>query len=94
MFRYFNAMTLPRRNGRLEVCLDPGPDDVHDALVNAAARNGLSLTGYLKLELERVARRSRMAESNTATIRETRDAVAGHVGVSSILDALDEGRAQ
>ncbi|EMY33926.1 hypothetical protein D477_012385 [Arthrobacter crystallopoietes BAB-32] len=70
------------------------PDEVHAALSSAAANSGRSLTVYLKDELELVARRSRIADSNAAVITEVRDRAAGNVSRESILEALDEGRNQ
>ena len=68
------------------------PDDVHDALVDAAAAQGLSLTRYLVRELEHLARRAQMVDANAAVIRQTQAKVRGHVDRDTILTALHEGR--
>ena len=68
------------------------PDDVHDALVDAAAAQGLSLTRYLVRELEHLARRAQMVDANAAVIRQTQAKVRGRVDRDTILTALHEGR--
>lgn len=68
------------------------PDDVHEALVNAAEAHGLSLTRYMLRELEHLARRSEVVHANAAVIRQTQAAVRGHVDRATILAALHEGR--
>jgi uncharacterized protein (DUF1778 family) len=70
------------------------PDDVHDALVNAADAQGLSLTRYMLRELEQLARRSRVVQDNAATIRETQAKVRGRVDRGTVLAALHEGRGE
>ncbi len=68
------------------------PDDVHDALADAAATQGLSLTRYVRRELEQLAERAQIASDNAAVIRQTQAKVRGHVDRDTILDALHEGR--
>ncbi len=68
------------------------PDDVHDALVEAAGAQGLSLTRYMQRELEHLAKRSRAVHANAAVIRQTQAKVRGHVNRDTILAALYEGR--
>ncbi len=68
------------------------PDDVHDALVDAAEAQGLSLTRYMLRELEHLAKRSRAVHANAAVIKETQAKVRGHVDRDAILNALHEGR--
>lgn len=68
------------------------PDDVRDALAAAASSEGLSLTGYVRRELETVARRTQRAQENAATVEETRARVRGAVDRDAILSALDDGR--
>lgn len=68
------------------------PDDVRDALAAAASSEGLSLTGYVRRELETVARRTQRARENAATVEETRARVGGAVDRDVILSALDDGR--
>jgi uncharacterized protein (DUF1778 family) len=68
------------------------PDDVHDALTDAAEAQGLSLTRYMLRELGHVANRARAVEANAAVIRETQSQVRGNVDRDMILTALHEGR--
>lgn len=68
------------------------PDDVHAALIEAAAAQGLSLTRYMLRELEHLADRSRAVQANAAVIRQTQSEVRGHVDRDTILAALHEGR--
>lgn len=68
------------------------PDDVRDALAEAAEAEGLSMTRYVRRELEHLARRSRRVRENEAVIRETQRQVGGPVERASILSALHEGR--
>ncbi len=68
------------------------PDDVHDALTDAAEAQGLSLTRYMLRELGYVAHRARAVQANAAVIRETQSQVRGNVDRDAILTALHEGR--
>ena len=68
------------------------PDEVHEALVDAAAAEGLSLTRYMVRELEHLARRSQVVLANAAVVRETQAKVRGRVDRDVILTALNEGR--
>lgn len=68
------------------------PDDVHDALADAAAAEGLSLTRYMRRELEHLASRAQVVHENAAVIRLTQAKVRGHVDRDTILTALREGR--
>ena len=68
------------------------PDDVHDALVDAAEAQGLSLTRYMLRELEFLAKRAQVVHANAAVIRETQAKVRGRVDRDTILAALHEGR--
>lgn len=68
------------------------PEDVHDALVDAAEAQGLSLTKYVVRELERVARRAQAVRDNAAVIRRTQDVVGGLGDRETILAVLQEGR--
>lgn len=70
------------------------PDDVHDALREAAAARGLSLNKYMLRELEQLARRAQVVHDNAAIIRETQRRVRGGVDRSTILAALHEGRGE
>jgi hypothetical protein len=68
------------------------PDDVHDALAEAARAEDLPLSGYVRRELERLARRSQRVHQNAEIIRRTQRRVAGPVDRTTILAALHEGR--
>lgn len=68
------------------------PDEVHDALVDAAEANGLSLTRYMLRELEQLAKRAQSVRDNAAVIRETQARVRGRADRDTILAALQEGR--
>lgn len=68
------------------------PDDVHDALAQAARAEGLSLTRYLLRELEHVARLPQVARDNAAAIRRTQEKVQGRADRNEILTVLHEGR--
>ena len=68
------------------------PDDVHDALADAAQAEGLSLTRYMLREMEHLATRSQAVHANAAVIRQTQARVRGHVDRDTILTALREGR--
>lgn len=68
------------------------PDDVRDALAEAAEAEGLSLAGYLRRELEQVAGRAQRVRDNAAVVRRTQRRVGGRVDRETILSALHEGR--
>jgi hypothetical protein len=68
------------------------PDDVRDALADAAREEGMSLTSYVRRELEHVAGRRRRTRENAALVRKTQQRVAGGVDRETILSALHEGR--
>ena len=68
------------------------PDEVRDALADAARAQGLSLAGYVRRELELLSRRPQVTRDNAAVIRQTQVDVAGHVDRDVILSALHEGR--
>ncbi len=68
------------------------PDDVHDALANAAEAQGLSLTRYMLRELDHLAKRFHAVRDNAAVIRHTQAEVRGRVDREAILAALHEGR--
>ena len=68
------------------------PDDVHDALADAAQAQGLSLTRYMLRELEHLAKRSETVQANATVIRQTQAKVRGHVDRDTILATLHEGR--
>ncbi|MDN5789992.1 MAG: hypothetical protein L0H25_03885 [Micrococcales bacterium] len=68
------------------------PDEVHDALVEAAEAEGLSLTRYLLRELEHLAKRAQIVRDNAAVIRRTQSRIQGKPDRRTILSVLHEGR--
>ena len=68
------------------------PDDVRDALADAAEAEGLSLTGYVRRELEHLARRSQRVRDNAAVVRRTQEQVGARVDRDLILSELHGGR--
>ncbi len=68
------------------------PDDVHDELTAVARDEGLSLTRFVRRELEQVAARRRRAEHNAQVLREAQAEIPTRVARGTILDALHEGR--
>ena len=68
------------------------PDDVRDALAEAADAEGMSLSGYVRRELEHVARRSLRVRDNAAVARRTQHQVGAHVDRALILSELHDGR--
>ena len=69
------------------------PDDVRDALAEAARAEGLSLSGYARRELEHVARRASRVRENATVVRRTQQRVGAGVDRETILATLHEGRA-
>ena len=70
------------------------PDDVHDALVESARAQGLSLTRYMLRELEHLARLPQVARENAASIRRTQEKVQGPADRQAILSVLHQGRGE
>lgn len=68
------------------------PDDVRDTLAQAAKAQGMSLTSYVRRELEHLAGRERRVADNAAVVRQTQRRVAGAVDRKTILSTLHEGR--
>lgn len=68
------------------------PDDVHDALAEAAEAEGLSLTRYMHRELQHLARRTQIVQGNAEIIRRTQARVQGRSDRDTILAVLQEGR--
>lgn len=68
------------------------PDEIHDALVEAARARGLSLTRYLQRELEHIAKRSQVVQHNAGVIRRAQADVQGKAARETILSVLHEGR--
>lgn len=70
------------------------PDEVHDALAQAAQAQGLSLTKYVLRELEHLAQRPQVVRDNAATVRRTQQRVQGRPDREIILAVLHEGRGE
>lgn len=70
------------------------PDDVHEALRQAAEARGLSLTRHLLAELEQLAGRAQVVHDNAATVRSTQARVGTRVDRATILTAVREGRGE
>lgn len=68
------------------------PDEVHDALAEAAEAAGLSLTRYMLRELEHLAKRAQVVQNNASVIRRTQSMVHGKQDRDAILSLLHEGR--
>jgi hypothetical protein len=68
------------------------PEDVHDALTEAARSEGLSLSAYARRELERSARRAQRVRENASVVRRTQQRVGAVVDRETILTVLHEGR--
>jgi len=68
------------------------PDEVRDALAQAADAEGLSLARYVRRELEHLARRSQRARDNAAVVRRTQSEVGARIDRDLILSELHEGR--
>lgn len=70
------------------------PDEVHEALAQAAQAHGLSLTKYVLRELEHLALRQQVVRDNAVTIRRTQRTVQGGADREMILAVLHEGRGE
>lgn len=70
------------------------PDDVHAALTEAAEARGLSLTKYVRRELQEVANRDHVLQHNLAVIREVQSKMPRNIDPALILELLHEGRGE
>jgi len=70
------------------------PDEVHDALREAAEARGLSLTKYMLAELQLLARRAQVVHDNVAAVRRTQTRVGVGADRATILAAVREGRGE
>lgn len=68
------------------------PDEVRDALMEAAREEGMSLTSYVRRELQQVAGRRRRVLENQAVVRQTQKHLGVAVDRQVILAELHEGR--
>lgn len=70
------------------------PDDVHDALREAAEARRMSLTRYVLSELEQLTKRAHAVRDNATVVRNTQTTVRGGVDRETVLAAVREGRAE
>jgi uncharacterized protein (DUF1778 family) len=70
------------------------PDDVHEALSAAASARGQSLSGYMRSEIEQLARRAQSVRHNAEVIRRAKAEVAGDLSRLDILAAIQEARGE
>jgi uncharacterized protein (DUF1778 family) len=68
------------------------PDEVHDALRQAAQARGLSLTRYMLSELQQLATRAQVVHDNATVVRSTQARVRGGVDRKTVLTAVHQGR--
>lgn len=69
------------------------PDETHEKLVQAAAARGLSLTRYIRAELEALAGREAAARHNAEVIRKTQAAIGNpDIPDDAVRAAIDEDR--
>lgn len=68
------------------------PEDVRDALVEAATSRGLTLSAYARIELQQLAAREGAIRRNAEAVRRTQDDVGVVVDRGQILTALHGGR--
>jgi len=68
------------------------PDEVRDGLAEAADAEGLSLSRYVRRELEHLAWRSQRVRDNAAVVRRTQNQVGGHVDLGIILGSARRTR--
>lgn len=70
------------------------PDEVRDALAEAAEAEGMSMTGYVRRELVHLAGRAKRARENASVVRRTQERVGASVERGTILAVLHEGRGE
>jgi hypothetical protein len=68
------------------------PDEVHDKLTGLAEDQGLSLSAFMRREMERMARRSEAAQRNNETVSAARRKIRSRVPTDEIVAAVHEGR--
>lgn len=68
------------------------PNETHEALTAAARSRGMSLSHFLRTELEDLARRDQQQAENLTTIIETRRQITNRPGRGDLLDAIEDGR--
>ncbi len=68
------------------------PDEVHDKLTGLAEDQGLSLSAFMRREMEHMARRLEAAHRNTEIVRAARKKIPSRVPTEEIVAAVHEGR--
>lgn len=68
------------------------PDEVHEGLAEAAEAEGISMSKYVRRELEQVAGRTRRARENAAVLHRTQKDIGVRVDRETILSVLHDGR--
>ena len=69
-------------------------DEAHEVLTRAAEDSGISLSAFLRGELEDLARRYDSVRHNREVIRAAREAIGARLDTQTILEALHEGRGE
>jgi hypothetical protein len=68
------------------------PDEVHDKLTGLAEDQGLSLSAFMRREMEHMARRAEAAQRNTEVLRAARKKIRSRVSTAEIVAAVHDGR--
>jgi hypothetical protein len=68
------------------------PDEVHDKLAGLAEDQGLSLSAFMRREMEHMAHRSEAAQRNTEVLRAARKKIRSRVPTEKIVAAVHDGR--
>ena len=68
------------------------PDEVHDKLAGLAGDQGLSLSAFMRREMEHMARRAEAAQRNAEVMRAARRKIRSRVPTEEIVAAVHEGR--
>lgn len=68
------------------------PDEVHDKLVGLAEDQGLSLSAFMRREMEHVALRAEAAHRNTEVVRAARKKIRSRVPTDEVVAAVHAGR--
>jgi plasmid stability protein len=68
------------------------PDEVHEKLSGLAGEHGLSLSAFMRKEMEHMARRAEVAQRNTEIIKAAREKILSRVPTEEIVAAVHEGR--
>ena len=68
------------------------PDEVHDKLTDLAEDQGLSLSAFMRREMEHMARRAEAAHRNTEVVKAARNKIRSRVPTEEIVAAVHEGR--